>query len=58
LGGGVGSYLPNNPLSSCHPGGVLSGRLDGGTSFLSNTIDFTVLLKLANRADGLPVLTP
>jgi len=56
--GGQAQYYPNNPLTSGHPGGVMSVRADGGTTFLTNTIDFTVLLKLANREDGLPVQLP
>jgi len=51
-------YWPNNPLTSGHPGGVMSVRADGGTTFLTDTMDFTVLLKLANRMDGLPVTLP
>ncbi len=53
-----GILATTNPLISAHPGGVLAVRVDGGTSFLSTTLDLQVLCKLANRADGLPVSAP
>jgi hypothetical protein len=48
-------YSGNNALTSAHPGGVLALRVDGSTAFLTDTIDFRILLQLANRADGVPL---
>lgn len=53
-----GIRATSNPLVSAHPGGVLAARFDGGTSFLTSTLDLMVLCKLANRYDGLPVEAP
>jgi hypothetical protein len=50
-------YSANNALTSAHPGGVLALRVDGSTAFLTNTIDFRILLQLANRADGVAIST-
>jgi prepilin-type N-terminal cleavage/methylation domain-containing protein len=59
-------YLPwnqsqlcvQNPLNSAHPGGVLSLRMDGSTTFLTDTMDFRILCCLANMADGNAVTAP
>ena len=48
-------YSKNNALTSAHPGGAQVVRVDGGANFLSETIDFNTLLRLAHRADGLVV---
>lgn len=48
-------YSKNNALTSAHPGGAQVVRVDGGTNFLSETIDFNTLLRLAHRSDGLVV---
>ncbi len=40
------------PLSSPHPGGVLSVMGDGSVQFLSETVADQVLVSLANRQDG------
>jgi prepilin-type N-terminal cleavage/methylation domain-containing protein len=43
---------PNNPLASAHPGGVMALRGDGSVQFMANTIDLTMLKRLATRDDG------
>lgn len=48
-------YTKNNALTSCHPGGVNVTRADASVVFLSQTIDFTTLVQLAHRFDGLPL---
>ena len=42
----------NLPLTSAHPGGVLSVFADGSCHFLSETVDYAVLTGLADRQDG------
>lgn len=48
-------YTANNALTSAHPGGVQVLRADGGTNFLSETINFNTLLRLGHKSDGLVV---
>lgn len=48
----------NNPLQSPHPGGLLVGFVDGSVQFISGTKDLAVLLRLAIRDDGQPVVLP
>ena len=48
----------NNPLQSPHPGGLLVGFVDGSVQFISETTDLAVLLRLAIRHDGQPVVLP
>ncbi len=56
---GCGQVLGhNNPLQSPHPGGVLCGFVDGSVQFISGTMDFAVLLRLAIRNDGQQVTFP
>jgi prepilin-type processing-associated H-X9-DG protein len=45
----------NAPLTSQHPGGVNTLRVDGSVQFLSDTINLEVLTFLAVRDDGFPV---
>ncbi|MBI1247855.1 DUF1559 domain-containing protein [bacterium] len=57
IGSGVPTYGSSNgqpaiPLTSAHPGGVLSALCDGSVQFLSETISAQVLISLANRKDG------
>ncbi len=42
----------NQPFNSVHAGGAFVLRADGGTRFLSASIDLSILLKLAQRDDG------
>ncbi len=42
----------NQPFNSVHTGGAYVLRADGGTRFLSSSIDLSILLKLAQRDDG------
>jgi hypothetical protein len=42
----------NNPLQSCHPGGLLIAMTDGSVQFISQTTDLAVLLRLSIRDDG------
>jgi hypothetical protein len=42
-------------LTSAHPGGVMTARADGSCAFLSETMDFRILLQLANKEDGIPI---
>lgn len=42
----------NQPFNSEHTGGAFVLRADGGTRFLSASIDLSILLKLAQRDDG------
>jgi prepilin-type N-terminal cleavage/methylation domain-containing protein len=42
----------NAPLNSEHIGGVFVLRGDGGVSFLSNSLDYQLLLRMAQRDDG------
>jgi prepilin-type processing-associated H-X9-DG protein len=48
----------NNPLQSPHPGGLLVAFVDGSVQFISGTTDLAVLLRLAIRNDGQPVVLP
>jgi prepilin-type N-terminal cleavage/methylation domain-containing protein len=43
---------PNNPLSSCHTGGIHVTLGDGAVRFISENIDLETLKKLATRDDG------
>lgn len=45
----------NNPLQSAHSGGLQAAMADGSVQFISQTMDFAVLLRLAIRDDGQPV---
>jgi hypothetical protein len=45
----------NNPLVSAHPNGVMTGWVDGGVRFLTNTTDLIVLKSIATRDDGVAV---
>ena len=40
------------PFGSVHPGGAHFARADGGVTFLSDDIDFTVFEALATIAGG------
>ncbi len=48
-------YKSSTPLSSRHAGGVHALRADGSVIFLSQNINFTTLLSLAHKSDGLVV---
>jgi hypothetical protein len=48
----------NNPLQSPHAGGLLVAFVDGSVQFISETTDLAVLLRLAIRNDGQPVVLP
>ena len=43
----------NPPLTSEHPGGVMTLRVDGSVQFMSDTVDLEVMTLLAVRDDGL-----
>lgn len=45
----------NPPLTSAHPGGVLTLRVDGSVQFMSETIDLEVMTFLAVRDDRFPI---
>jgi prepilin-type N-terminal cleavage/methylation domain-containing protein len=42
----------NTPITSAHPGGAHALFVDGGVRFLQESIDFGVLMSLADRHDG------
>ena len=42
----------NPPLTSAHPGGVMTMRVDGSVQFMSDTIDLQTQTLLAVRDDG------
>ncbi|MFN3152503.1 DUF1559 domain-containing protein [Bremerella sp.] len=46
------NHGPNNPLSSAHPGGVLTALADGSTRFIAETTAMDVLKSYACRDDG------
>lgn len=50
-------YRNNTVLNSMHPGGVQALMTDGSVHFISETIDFTDLKRLACRMDGEPIQT-
>ena len=50
-------YRNNTIINSQHPGGINVGLTDGSVTFISETIDFINLKRLACRYDGEP-LTP
>jgi len=50
-------YRNNTPLNSMHPGGVQVLMTDGSVHFITDTIDFTDLKRLACRRDGQPIQT-
>lgn len=45
-------YRNNTVINSMHTGGVQVGVADGSVQFISNSIDFTLLKRLACRLDG------
>ncbi len=49
---------PNNPLVSVHPGGIMCLRSDGGSTFLSEEIEFDVVRYLSIRDDGQVFVKP
>jgi prepilin-type N-terminal cleavage/methylation domain-containing protein len=53
--GAVHTWEANLPLRSAHPASVNGVLADGVTRTLSDTIDFTVLTRLAIRDDTLPM---
>ncbi len=57
-GANQGQWSTRNPLISAHPGGVLALRMDGGVSFLADTMDLRILCCLANMMDGNVVQIP
>jgi prepilin-type N-terminal cleavage/methylation domain-containing protein/prepilin-type processing-associated H-X9-DG protein len=48
-------YRNNTVINSEHPGGINVCLTDGSVQFISDTIDFTTLKRLACRYDGEPV---
>ena len=48
----------NNPLQSPHAGGLLVAFVEGSVQFITETTDLAVLLRLAIRNDGQPVVLP
>ncbi len=51
--GGMSSDMgPNNPLSSCHTGGIHAALGDGSIRFLSENMDVENLKRLSTRDDG------
>jgi prepilin-type N-terminal cleavage/methylation domain-containing protein len=46
-------YGINNPLTSAHPGGVQTLRLDGSVHFVEDQVSVRVLKLLATRDDGM-----
>lgn len=55
---GIARYGWNTPIQAVHPGGALVARVDGGTSFLRNSMSYDVLKFLCVRDDGRPVSVP
>ncbi|HEV7224802.1 MAG TPA: DUF1559 domain-containing protein [Pirellulales bacterium] len=55
LPGIVDNHGPNSPLISAHTGGTQALSADGHVTFLPNTVDLTVLRRLATRDDGVSV---
>jgi prepilin-type N-terminal cleavage/methylation domain-containing protein len=54
--GGWADASPGNaPLTSAHPGGVLTLRVDGSVQYMNDTIDLQTMTLLAVRDDGVPV---
>jgi hypothetical protein len=48
-------YRNNTVINSEHPGGINVNLSDGSVQFISDTIDFWNLKRLACRYDGEPV---
>jgi prepilin-type processing-associated H-X9-DG protein len=44
----------NAPLTSAHPGGVMTLRADGSVQFVTDGIDMQTLTLLAVKDDGQP----
>ncbi|MBA2113800.1 DUF1559 domain-containing protein [Bremerella alba] len=42
----------NTPIHSAHPGGAMVLRVDAGTNFLAETVDWTTLRNICIRDDG------
>jgi len=42
----------NTPIHSAHPGGAMVLRVDAGTNFLAETVDWTTLRNICVRDDG------
>jgi len=42
----------NNPLQSPHPRGLQVGMVDGSVQFISESLNFVILLRMAIRDDG------
>ena len=53
---GMGNDQCNTPIASTHPGGAQLLFLDGSVHFASETIDVTLLRRLAMRDDGFPAV--
>ena len=54
-GGSDSPYDANTVLNSYHVGGIHGLLGDGSTRFISNNMDFNVMLNLCSRADGIPM---
>ena len=52
LSGATSPALLNTVVNSSHPGGINALRADGSVDFLTDTIDFTFLRRLAVKDDG------
>ncbi len=46
----------NNPLQSAHAGGLQAAMVDGSVRFISEKTRLEVLLRMAIRDDGQPVV--
>jgi len=51
-------YADNTIINSNHPGGLNVVLVDGSVRFISDTIEYETLTRLAVRYDGLPVSAP